>query len=60
MFPPAELATLQHSIATMVAALDNTCHQLSDSPDHTLPDVVVKTSTSHRGRPKIHIDPSIL
>ncbi|KAF7343732.1 hypothetical protein MSAN_01953800 [Mycena sanguinolenta] len=56
--PPAELATAEQSLTSMVDALTDACHQSSDPP--TAPALVVTTRTSTGGRPRVDIDREVL
>lgn len=60
LFEQDELGTMRGSVATMVAALDQACHQSSDAPDGNLPLVISRASTGRRGRPRVHIDATVL
>ncbi|KAK7001416.1 hypothetical protein R3P38DRAFT_2649508, partial [Favolaschia claudopus] len=60
LFPPAEFATLQQSVATMADLLDEACHMSTDPQEGPSITVITESSTGRRGRPKKQIDPAFL
>ncbi|KAF8137869.1 hypothetical protein K438DRAFT_1996655 [Mycena galopus ATCC 62051] len=58
IIPPAELATAEQSLASMVDSLTDVCHQSSDPP--TAPTLVVTMRTSSGGRRRVDIDRDVL
>ncbi|KAK7041377.1 hypothetical protein R3P38DRAFT_2512211 [Favolaschia claudopus] len=60
LFPPAEFATLQQSVATMADLLDEACHMSTDPQEGPSITVITESSTGRRGRPKKQIDHAFL
>ncbi|GBE89200.1 hypothetical protein SCP_1502080 [Sparassis crispa] len=58
VIPPAELVQLRSNIAAIIEDLDAASHRSSDPADRPPLEVVKRTRTGTRGRPKITIEPA--
>ncbi|KAF8058661.1 hypothetical protein FPV67DRAFT_1391617, partial [Lyophyllum atratum] len=60
IFPPEELALIQHNLAIMQNDVRQQYDQATNESHHGQPVIVETVHTGHRGRPQIHIDPEFL